>query len=135
MTSRSTIVVLLSLGLLLLCGADVASAQTQQCSIQGTYPNPLDQSGHPIGSLLQVSFSSKVGVVLDDIPKAMRDTVANWYLARPPEFWRQRAIKQIELAQYRLNFRNYYVAGQGALPIPYSDLWNIHIIATPHRAI
>src|SRR5437899_2567557 len=55
-------------GVLLLQGTIARAQPTQQCSVQSDYPSPLDANGQPIGALVQVNLSSRVGVVLDDLP-------------------------------------------------------------------
>jgi hypothetical protein len=113
-----------------------AHAQTsmQQCTLQSSYPNPVDADGNPIGALVKVSFRSRIGVVLDELPVEMRGRVADWLRAQPYDFWRSRIIKQIDLARYRLEHRNYYVAGQGALPLNDSSLWTVTLLGAPKRA-
>src|SRR5215831_8070136 len=121
--------------LLLMAASGQTSADvTQQCTVQSSYPNPVDENGDPIGSLLKVDLVSRVGFVLDDIPQADRGRVTAWLMAQSDEFWKTRAKKQIELAQYRLNFRNYYAAGQGALPLTHSSLWKITFSGAAKRA-
>ena len=121
-------------GALLLMPGNTSADVTQQCTVQSSYPSPLDQNGDPIGSLLKVDLVSRVGFVLDDIPPADRSKIATWLMAQSDEFWKTRAKKQIELAQYRLNYRNYYVAGQGALPLTHPSLWKITFSGAPKRA-
>jgi hypothetical protein len=106
---------------------------TQQCSLQSDYPSPLDGNGKPIGALVRVDLSSQVGVVLDDLPSAKRADVAQWLLSQGADYWKARAIRQMTLAYYRLNFRNYYVSNQGALPLPDPSLWTISV-GTAKRA-
>ena len=108
---------------LLLQGTIARAQPTEQCSVQSDYPSPLDANGKPIGALVQVVLSSQVGVVLDDLPAAKRADVAQWLLSQGTDYWKARAIRQITLAYYRLNFRNYYVSNQGALPLPDPSLW------------
>ena len=62
----------------------------------------LSANAQTPGALLQVTLSSTVGVVLDDIPAVMRDTVAASYLKMPTTFWKDRATMQIEHTTYRL---------------------------------
>src|SRR5215831_3293644 len=121
--------------LLLIAAPGTAPADvTQQCTVQGSYPSPVDENGDPIGSLLRVNVASRVGFVLDDVPQADRANIAAWLIGQSDEFWRTRARKQIELAQYRLNYRNYYVAGQGALPLTHPSLWKITFSGAARRA-
>src|SRR5262245_62279470 len=118
---------------LLLQGTIARAQPTEQCSVQSDYPSPLDANGNPIGALLQVDLSSQVGVVLDDLPTAKRSDVAKWLLSQSTDYWKARAIRQITLAYYRLNFRNYYVSNQGALPLPDPSLWTFSF-GTARRA-
>src|SRR5262249_57373967 len=120
-------------GVLLLQGTIVRAQPTQQCSVQSDYPSPLDADGQPIGALVQVSLSSQVGVVLDDLPAAKRADVAQWLLSQGTDYWKARVIRQLTLAYYRLNFRNYYVSNQGALPLPDPSLWTFSF-GTARRA-
>src|SRR5438552_12091835 len=102
---------------LMLQGAIARAQPTQQCSFQSDYPSPVDANGKPIGALVEVDLYSQVGVVLDDVPPAKRADVAEWLLSQATDYWKARAIRQITLAYYRLNFSNYYVSNQAALPL------------------
>ena len=71
---------------------------------------------------------STVGVVLDEIPAAMRDTVAASSLHMPDTFWQDRATMQIEHTFYRLIYRTYfYGEPKGPLPLPPARLWSIQL--------
>ncbi len=118
---------------MLLVPGSIVAQPTQECSVQSDYPSPLDANGKPIGALLQVDLSSQVGVVLDDLPVAKRADVAKGLLSQSSDFWKARAIRQITRAFYRLNFRNYYVRNQGALPLPDPSLWTFSF-GTARRA-
>ena len=118
---------------LLLQGSMARAQPTQQCTVQSDYPNPLDANAKPIGALVEVDLSSQVGVVLDDLPAAKRANVAQWLLSQGTDYWKARAVRQITLAYYRLNFRNYYVSNQGALPLPDPALWTFSF-GTARRA-
>ena len=118
---------------LMLQGAIARAQPTQQCSFQSDYPSPVDANGKPIGALVEVDLYSQVGVVLDDVPPAKRADVAKWLLSQATDYWKARAIRQITLAYYRLNFRNYYVSNQGALPLPDPSLWTF-AFGTARRA-
>jgi hypothetical protein len=39
------------------------------------------------GALIVVMMQSTVGVVLDEVPAGMRDTIASTYLQMPTTFW------------------------------------------------
>lgn len=77
------------------------------------------------GALIDVSFESRVGVLLDGVPTGARDALAAELLAEDADFWRGRAARQIETALYRLVFRNLYVEGLGQLPLPPVEQWVI----------
>jgi hypothetical protein len=82
------------------------------------------------GALVSVSIPSTVGVLLDEVPAAMRDRVAQAMLAKPTSFWNARAQRQLNLTTYRLVFRQAYYAkmkytGKDSLPLPPSSVWNI----------
>src|SRR5207247_2348811 len=119
---------------LMLQGAIARAQPTQQCTFQSDYPSPVDANGKPIGALVEVDLYSQVGVVLDDVPPAKRADVAKWLLSQATDYWKARAIRQITLAYYRLNFRNYYVSNQAALPLPDPSLWTF-AFGTARRAL
>src|SRR5262249_61419832 len=106
---------------------------TQECRVQGCCASPGGADGHAIGALVQVDVSAQVGVVLDDVPAAKRADVAQWILSQGTDYWKARAIRQLTLAYYRLNFRNYYVSNQGGLPLPDPSLWTFSF-GTARRA-
>src|SRR5437773_12059943 len=118
---------------LMLQGTIARAQPPQQCSIQSDYPSPAHATGKPIGALVEVDLYSQVGVALDDVPPAKRADVAKWLLSQANDYWKARAIRQITLAYYRLNFRNYYVSNQGALPLPDPSLWTF-AFGTARRA-
>lgn len=77
------------------------------------------------GALIDVSFESRVGVLLDTVPEGAREALATQLLAEDADFWRVRAGRQVETALYRLVYRNLYVEGLGQLPLPPVDQWVI----------
>lgn len=82
------------------------------------------------GALVEVSMTSTVGVLLDEIPSSMRDRVADELLAQADPFWEERAIRQVELTDYRLAFREYYYdeeEGKGQLRLPPREIWRIDL--------
>ena len=82
------------------------------------------------GALIQVTMHSTVGVVLDEIPIAMRKKVAASYLHMPNSFWKERAKMQVEHTIYRLIYRNFfYNEPKGTLPLPPERLWSITLEA------
>jgi hypothetical protein len=95
-------------------------------------------AGGDPGALIATSMSSKVGVLLDEVPLSIRDRVAAALIAKPADFWVQRAKRQINLTTYRLVFRSYfYKAGSGKnqLPIPPDSVWNVTLSGTPFRDV
>ena len=94
----------------------------------------VDPDSFPEGALIGVNMTSKVGVLLDELPPTMRDRVADTLLARPESDWVDLAIRQVDLTQYRLNFRGFtYNQTKGQLPLPPPPLWNISLIGEPAR--
>ena len=92
-----------------------------------------DDQGAP-GALVRTTMDSTVGVVLDEIPEAMRDRVAAAIMERPEDFWQERAGAQLRLTAYRLNFRGaFYDEVKGQLPLPPEPLWNIDLAGAPTR--
>jgi len=81
------------------------------------------------GALVQVSMTSQVGVLLDEIPEEMRDQAATDLLSQAEEEWVARAMRQVQLTRNRLNFRNFVYEGKGQLPLPPTALWNIRLDA------
>jgi len=79
------------------------------------------------GALVKVTTASRVGVLLDELPGDARDRAAADLLARPAEFWTQRAQRQLEASLYRLLYRNFFYTGRGQLPLPPVERWNIAI--------
>jgi hypothetical protein len=89
------------------------------------------------GALLSVSASSTVGVLLDEIEPAVRDTVAAEVLGRSEEQWSELARTQLDLAYYRLTFRSYFYVDadppKGRLPLPPPELWSITVMSPARR--
>ncbi len=91
-------------------------------------PQPDDGgSRRDPGALVRVSMDSKVGVVLDEIPEALRDEAAADYLDEGTAFWRDRAVAQILHTTYRLVYRNFFYDGKGTLALPPRELWTIEL--------
>src|SRR5947208_3265168 len=74
--------------------------------------NDVANSSQDPGALIGVGMDSTVGVLLDEVPAAMRDRVAQSLLAKPDDFWKQRAQTQVKLTTYRLVFRQFFYSGQ-----------------------
>ncbi len=94
---------------------------------------PEAEDGAP-GALIDVTMTSQVGVLLDEVPVSMRGRAAAAYLQQPDQFWIERAKAQVRLATYRLVFRNYfYRPGKMQLPLPPESLWAIELVGPPAR--
>lgn len=88
------------------------------------------------GALVAVEMESTVGVLLDELPEAERDRIADALLAKGDAFWEQRAAAQVALAGYRLVFRDFFydeADGKGQLPLPPPELWNFELSTEPKR--
>lgn len=92
--------------------------------VEETPGTPTSTPSPPPGALIQVSMTSQIAVLLDEIHIDIRDRVAESILAQPEEFWRERASRQIDMTLYRLTFRNFFYEGKGQLPLTPSVLWN-----------
>lgn len=83
------------------------------------------------GALVQVNFSSQVGVLLDELPASIRDRAAETLLAKPDSFWMARAKRQLTLSSYRLNFRPAFydqVEEKRQLPLPPEEQFEITLV-------
>jgi hypothetical protein len=86
------------------------------------------------GALIQISMESQVGVLLDEIPAAIRDQVAGEIREQSESYWLALAQEQVHLTRNRLNFRNFVYPGKGQLPLPPEEVWSIRLHATePER--
>lgn len=85
---------------------------------------PRETLTPPPGALIQVTMTSQIGVLLDEIPVDMRDRVVEYVLEQPESFWRERAERQMEMTLYRLTFRNFFYDDKGQLPLTPKPLWN-----------
>ncbi|MBK7864923.1 MAG: hypothetical protein IPJ65_41265 [Archangiaceae bacterium] len=92
------------------------------------------------GALVRVTMTSTVGVTLDELPAAVRTRVANGYLARPQQFWLDRARAQVTFTYYRLIYRDFfYNAGNGTsgsremMPITQPNKWAVTLHGSPTR--
>src|SRR3989338_4627136 len=87
------------------------------------------------GALIGVFMNSKVGVLLDEIPKSSRDIVVSSLVSMPESFWKQKAKNQLRLTSYRLIFREDFYPDEGKLqlPLPPENLWDIQFDLPPTR--
>jgi hypothetical protein len=87
------------------------------------------------GALVDVSMTSTVGVLLDEIPASDRDRAAEQVLARGAAAWEAAARRQLTASLYRLVYRNFYYEGLGQLPLPPVEQWSITVGAPSRRTI
>lgn len=90
----------------------------------------------PDGALISTRLSSRVGVLLDELPAELRDDAAEALLNESPTYWQARARAQIALSSYRLVFRNFYYDEEekrGQLPLPPNNLWQVELTAPAQR--
>lgn len=95
---------------------------TEKTPLPSVTPDPGDT-----GALIQVSMTSKVGVLLDEIPADTRSRVVDDILDQPDEFWLERARRQVRLTRNRLDFRDFIYHDKGQLPLPPEELWSINL--------
>lgn len=88
-------------------------------------------------ALVRVWTTSKVGFLLDEIPKPMRDRVADRILSYPSKIWIEKAKRQIALADYFLSYRRWYYRTQtkAQLPLPPEEVWTVSLSGTPNREL
>lgn len=97
-------------------------------SLAACVPPPSEDPG----SLVDLRMTSSVGVLLDELPPAERERAAAALLAESDEFWRQRAMLQVDTTYYKLTFRNFFYDDVGPLPLPPREQWVIEL-GTPER--
>jgi hypothetical protein len=88
------------------------------------------------GALVDVELTSRVAVVLDEIPEAEREELARFYLRQPSAFWLERAKHQLRHTTYRLTYRNFYYdesEQRQMLALPPEDVWHIRLDGKPER--
>src|SRR6478735_6556414 len=103
-------------------------------------PGAAGDSADP-GALIHVTATSRVGVLLDEVPQSIRERIASALLAKPDSFYEARARRQLTLSSYRLNFRAAFYdedSGKSQLPLPPPEVQAIHFSKkagkTAHRA-
>ncbi|HEX6384912.1 MAG TPA: lysyl oxidase family protein [Anaerolineae bacterium] len=79
------------------------------------------------GALIEVTFDSQVGVLLDEVPEEMRSGVAADLADQSDAFWVELAQRQVRLTLYRLILRTFKYSGKGPLPLPPEELWLIEL--------
>lgn len=88
------------------------------------------------GALIDVSMKSKTGVLLDEIPKSLKEKTIQLLMNKPESFWQNRAKAQVRLTSLRLVFRNEYYdenEGRHQLPLPPEAIWQIGLLGKPQR--
>jgi len=91
-------------------------------------PEPaMDLAEPPDGALISIMMEGQVGVLLDELPKEMRDRVAGNLLDKAEDYWNDLARQQVRLTKRRLNFRNFVYSNRGQLPLPPEALWTIEV--------
>jgi hypothetical protein len=83
------------------------------------------------GALIQVSMTSTVGILLDEIPSAERDALVRSLLAKPLAYWKDLATRQVRFTTLRRNYGASY--GKKPLPLPPEEVWNVEVTGQPKR--
>jgi len=105
-------------------------------------PRAQTPQSSPAGALIQMTSSSTVGVLLDEIPAGpLREAAAANALAESNDFWITRAKDQVRLMSYRLIFRGaFHKTSSGTSPDSYGPLpltprntWNVTLNGAPRR--
>lgn len=116
-------------------GTDAGAAQDADTP-DAAGPSPEAGLAAPAGALIATTSSSRVGVLLDELPAELRDRAATELLTESDAFWEDRARAQLLLAGYRLVFRNFYydeADGRGQLPLPPVGLWKVTLKGDAER--
>ncbi len=102
------------------------SSETRTQAPTGDYSYASEFAGDP-GALVRVTASSRVGVLLDELPASIRDRTAKTLIEKPESYWLERAKNQLELTTYRLVFRSTYYPKKprAQLQLPDRSVWNI----------
>ncbi len=83
---------------------------------------------------MRTTATSEVAVVLDEIPRSIRNRVTRSLLAEDEDFWVERAKRQLVMTTYRLVFRYaFYGKNRLSLPLPPQELWEITLSGEPRR--
>lgn len=122
------------------CDDDDADDPADAAVLDGAAPDAEPDAAieRDPGALVTVAAQSTVGVLLDELPAAMRDRVAADLIARPEAWWVERARLQMRLANYRLVYRGAFYdedEGKGSLPLPPEALWRFTIGAPERRTV
>ncbi|HYQ16924.1 MAG TPA: lysyl oxidase family protein, partial [Polyangiaceae bacterium] len=107
------------------------AATSSACSSEEDHPTMPLPPAPAAGALIQVTAKSQVGVLLDEVPEAMRERVASALLAKPESFFIERAKRQLALASYRLNFRSGFYdedENKQQLPLPPESVLDISLV-------
>ena len=103
-----------------------ATAEPIATNSSGTLADP--------GGLIQMTFNSQVGVLLDEVRADLRETIAANIMAQSESEWLARAERQVRLTRLRLNFRGFDETGIGPLPLTPREIWAIELdTAGPQR--
>ena len=89
----------------------------------------------PLGALLEVKFSSKVGYNLDEIPEYSIKDVKKYIKSIKIDDWMKRAHKQITASIYRQVCRVYYFSPNLQLTIPPEEVWQIKFNGEPYEEV
>jgi hypothetical protein len=109
------------------CSGDDDGSENESCEQQLSSSN---------GALVEVELTSRVAVMLDEIPEAERDELVSFYLRQPSAFWLERAKHQLRHTTYRLTYRNFYYdesEQRQMLALPPEDVWHITFDGEPRR--
>jgi len=114
-----------------MCCAVLLAAVVSQSGVADVEAQEAEAAGAARGALVDVLMESKVGVVLDEIPSNQRGALATYYINKPNQFWKDRAVHQIKHTNYRLTYRNLFYEeddpSKQMLALPPQSLWRIDL--------
>ncbi len=83
------------------------------------------------GALIRVTMTSTVGILLDEIPTTERADLVRALTAKPTDYWKDLAIRQVRFTTLRRNYGATY--GKKPIPLPPEELWNVEVTSAPKR--
>ncbi|RIB16991.1 hypothetical protein C2G38_2188553 [Gigaspora rosea] len=105
-------------------GQSIAAEDAKLFDLDSKNPNRKVE-----GALIETSFKSTIGVLLDDFSKSfgIREKVANYYLGQNNDFWVKKAQMQTQFTENRQTFRSFYYFNKKQLTLPPEQVWQFNL--------
>ncbi|CAG8829485.1 12884_t:CDS:1, partial [Dentiscutata erythropus] len=106
-------------------GQDIASANAKIFALD----NKNNPNRKVEGALIETSFKSTIGVLLDDFSEnfGMREKVANYYLEQNKDFWIKKAHMQTIFTEHRQAYRTFFYSDKKQLTLPPEEVWEFNL--------